>query len=316
MTIRLAGLIDLKPVGILTSRVAKECINSEIEDALEKSNNLEQTVDNTGKFDKKKGDATEDVVFDEKDEEADIKPSKFPSFKEMNEDTDHGDDRDMKKSPGRVWHTDTHVGAKDKKGITRYFDKKKPDAVKKASAHAAGVSEEIDPSTAKLDSANESGEEAGASDDGTPSTFAGMGLTEENTNRGTDMPMFREMIRNTERALKLTESPKSLTKNELRNIVKEEYNAIIKEQQKNAVKIDKKLHELRERLIKELLKAPREISESGRPVLVKTLQISTVCELIGVPINELVMFFLNNVKASQHRHLVEYHLGCVYFFGN
>lgn len=134
---------------------------------------------------------------------------------------------------------------------------------------------------------------------------------------GVTMPMFREMIKHAERALNLTEEPKSLTKNELRQLVKEEYVKILDEQRKGAVKIEKQLYELRDDLIAEMFKRTSTTKEQlGRPPMFKSLQLSTVSKLIDVPVNELLMYFLNNVKGSNHHHLVEYHIGHVYFYGN
>jgi hypothetical protein len=134
---------------------------------------------------------------------------------------------------------------------------------------------------------------------------------------GVEMPMFREMMKNTERALKLTESPRSLTKNDFRQLVKEEYVKILDEQNKNNDKIAKKLNGLREDLIKEFFKRTSTMKQqTGVPPLYKSLQLKTVSELVEVPVNELMLFFLQTVKNSNTHHLVEYHLGHVFFYGN
>src|ERR1019366_5632765 len=88
MTIRLYPSIELTPINKLSSRVAKECIESEIEDALEKSNNLEQTVDNTGKeFDKAKAAVAGDAVYKKDGEDEMKKATAFPTFREMEKKT-------------------------------------------------------------------------------------------------------------------------------------------------------------------------------------------------------------------------------------
>lgn len=126
---------------------------------------------------------------------------------------------------------------------------------------------------------------------------------------GVSMPMFREMINRTNQSV-LRESPRSV----LKKLVKEEYEKILDESQKEAPKIAKKLHEFREELFGSMLK--RDGLKSSRPVLQRRIQLQTVSEAIEVPVNDLMLYFLNRVKATNEHHLIEYRLGCVTFFAN
>lgn len=101
----------------------------------------------------------------------------------------------------------------------------------------------------------------------------------------------------------------------LKQLVKEEYVKIQKEAQEAAPKIEKKLHECREKMVAEFCKR-EQMGTSFQPAMEKRLQIHTVAEMIDVPVNELVLYFLNNVKTMNERSLVEYHSGQVYFYAN
>lgn len=352
MNIRLTPLLPSQVVGKITSRVKKECIESDAEEAQAEGNNLAVPVDtDKGNFDKKKAKNAETAVYGEEDEtEKDVK--KTPASKKLHEerwdkDYDRDDDnqayydredaadrkRDRDEETSDSWadgldkkKTENRMSlgsmirelneeelsddenesdddynlnlqgvgySKDKGGHKRKTGTWKTKSGKTASRTTIDgqirYSEEIEPETAKMVSSNE----------------------------GVSMPMFREMMKNTERALNLREAPKSLTKGDLRGLVKEEYVKILDEQHKGAVKIEKKLYELREDLITQMFKRTSTTKESlGRPPMVKTLQLSTVSNLIDVPVNELTLYFLNNVKSNDNHHLIEYHLGHVYFYGN
>lgn len=99
----------------------------------------------------------------------------------------------------------------------------------------------------------------------------------------------------------------------LSQLVKEEYVKIQKEAMESAPKIEKKLHECREKMVGEFFKREK-VGTTFEAVMEKRLQVNTVAEMIDVPINELILYFLNNVKTMNERSLVEYRLGHVYFY--
>lgn len=123
---------------------------------------------------------------------------------------------------------------------------------------------------------------------------------------GVDYPMFREMIKQTEIAL--------LNKPSLKALVNEEYIKIREEADKLAPKIAKKLEAFREEMMMSMLK--RENTRTEGPALEKRIQLITVSEAIDVPVNQLMMYFLNNVKTQNEHQVIEYHLGQVYFYAN
>ena len=311
MTIRLVPMITSLAVGKITPRrPTKECIESEAEEAAAEANNLAKSVKtDKGNFDKKKADSTEDAAYESEESDKAEKQAKKDAKKLHEERWDDDYDRDADDQK----HTDAADAAddenesdddynlnvqgvgysKDRGGHKRKTGSWKTKGGKTASRTTIDgqikYSEEIDPSTAKALSSNE----------------------------GVSMPMFREMLQTTERALNLREAPKQLTKGDLRALVKEEYVKILDEQRKGDAKIESKLMTLRKDLVSEMLKRTSTTKESvGRPPMMKSLQLATVSKLIDVPVNELTLYFLNNVKGSNHHHLIEYHLGHVYFYGN
>lgn len=101
----------------------------------------------------------------------------------------------------------------------------------------------------------------------------------------------------------------------LKNIVKEEYNKILEDCKKEAPKIEKKLEGMRSKMCEEFVRLERKGTFTG-PAMEKRMQINTVAELIDVPVNELMLYFLNHVKTANEHKLVEYHLGHVYFYAS
>ena len=114
---------------------------------------------------------------------------------------------------------------------------------------------------------------------------------------------------------KITESSLSISSINLRGVIKEEYDSLMKEAQKSYEKIDKKLMELRETFVQEFFMRER-IGSTFLPTGEKRLQINVVAELINTPVNELCLHFLNHVKTSNTRRLVEYRQGYVTFYAN
>ena len=104
-----------------------------------------------------------------------------------------------------------------------------------------------------------------------------------------------------------------MNKTGLQKLVKEEYVKIQKEALEAAPKIAKKLADCREQMVCEFFKRER-VGTTFEAVMEKRLQLQTVSEMIDVPVNELVLYFLNHVKTMNERSLVEYRLGHVYFY--
>ena len=142
-------------------------------------------------------------------------------------------------------------------------------------------------------------------------------------------PMFREMIKNTERALGLTEDKeidqylrerrralKLERKEFLRSLVKEELAKLQEELEKTNKKIAKGLEDIRKEYATEMFKRVRENGANFQPALEKRIHINTVAEMLEVGVNELMLYFLNNVKHTNERQLVEYRQGHVTFYAN
>jgi hypothetical protein len=101
----------------------------------------------------------------------------------------------------------------------------------------------------------------------------------------------------------------------LRTMVKEEYVKILDESKERAPKIAKQLEGMRSKMCEDFVRSERKGTFTG-PAMEKRIQINTVAELLDVPVNELMLYFLNEVKIIEGRQLVEYHLGHVYFYAN
>lgn len=126
--------------------------------------------------------------------------------------------------------------------------------------------------------------------------------------------MFREMLKRTEASLGFKKD-NAINKKQLKELIKEEYKALFDDLQKNAEKISKKLEDLRSEMFCDMLKR-EQIGATFKPKLEKRIQMQTVSELIDVPVNELTLYFLNNVKTQNEHCLIEYHLGHIYFYTN
>lgn len=107
-----------------------------------------------------------------------------------------------------------------------------------------------------------------------------------------------------------------MTKPDIKTIVGEEVSKMIQETtkkvRKDSNKIEKKLEELRKKFLPEMLE-----KESLSPLsrnLEKRVALNTVSELLDIPVNELMLYFLVEVKSKATRSLVEYRLGHVVFY--
>ena len=100
-------------------------------------------------------------------------------------------------------------------------------------------------------------------------------------------------------------------------MVKTEFQKMMSEAADRGKEIGKKLNDLRETLIKEgkinwLNKGSGTVTRAA--IAERRIPIATVSELIDVPINELVLFFLNGERISEG--LYDNDCGCRYGAGN
>ena len=105
------------------------------------------------------------------------------------------------------------------------------------------------------------------------------------------------------------------TKAQLEKLIREEYKTLFKEAAEKAPKIDEALEKLRKKLEPEMATLETigsEVGGASRPH--KRVQMKTVSEILDIPVNELTLHFLNNVKTKNERSLTEYRLGHVYFY--
>ena len=111
------------------------------------------------------------------------------------------------------------------------------------------------------------------------------------------------------------------TKTQLEQIIREEYNKLVIEAKEKAPKIEERLETLRAKFQREgEMKGPCAVANIGEATVgtgsdgAKRIQLKTVSELLNIPVNELMLYFKNEVSTKNERSLVEYHLGHVYFY--
>jgi hypothetical protein len=100
---------------------------------------------------------------------------------------------------------------------------------------------------------------------------------------------------------------------ELNKLINEELSKLLDEAKKKEPEITKKLEDLRKKFIPVMDVRESQGEVHARPE--RRVLLKTVADLIEVPMNELMLHFLNNVKNNTENSLVEYHLGQVYFYG-
>jgi len=100
----------------------------------------------------------------------------------------------------------------------------------------------------------------------------------------------------------------------IREMTKLEFAKMLREAKEKEPKLQKELEELRQKLIPAML----ELEDNGQSQMErrpeKRVQIDMVSKILDVPVNELVLHFLNNVRTKNERCLIEYRLGHVYFY--
>lgn len=98
-----------------------------------------------------------------------------------------------------------------------------------------------------------------------------------------------------------------------RQLVREEFKLMVEEVKAKAPAIEKKLEELRKKLVPEMV-TQESLGEIHNSLPEKRVEVHTVSKIIDIPVNELMLFFLNVTKNGlSENKLIEYHLGQVYF---
>lgn len=106
-----------------------------------------------------------------------------------------------------------------------------------------------------------------------------------------------------------------MKRDQIFNLVQEEISKMIKESKENSPKISGKLENLRKKLEPSMSTADSlGIEHAGGARKGKRVQIATVADLINIPVSELMLHFLNDVKGKNERSLIEYRLGHVHFY--
>jgi hypothetical protein len=99
------------------------------------------------------------------------------------------------------------------------------------------------------------------------------------------------------------------------HLIVEELKDMLKDADKQANKINAKLETMRKKLVKHIdVNEPHGDTMSTRQH--KRVQLSTVAQTLDIPVNELMLHFLNRVKTKNERSMVEYRLGHVYFYAD
>lgn len=112
----------------------------------------------------------------------------------------------------------------------------------------------------------------------------------------------------------MTKPKTPLVSDTIREMTKLEFAKMLREAKEKEPKINEDLEELRQKLIPSML----ELESNGQSHLErrpeKRVELNTVSQILDVPVNELVLHFLNTVRTKNERSLVEYRLGHVYFY--
>ena len=108
------------------------------------------------------------------------------------------------------------------------------------------------------------------------------------------------------------------TEGRLQTLIKEEIQSMMEEANERSEEIGKKLEEMRKRLVREG-KITEDMLGSGNVTTPsrseRRIPLESVSKVIDIPVNELTLHFLNGHRIREGKDLVEYRLGCVYFYG-
>lgn len=110
----------------------------------------------------------------------------------------------------------------------------------------------------------------------------------------------------------------SINESKVKTIIREEFKALLEKAEEKKVDIGAKLESMRKKLIKDgnitiFERGSARNNIEARPE--RRIDIKSVSEIIGVPINDLTLHFLNGHRIHEGQELVEYRLGQVYFYG-
>lgn len=101
-----------------------------------------------------------------------------------------------------------------------------------------------------------------------------------------------------------------MNKAQLKALIKEELELVKQEYKSESASIAERLEELRLKLIEH-----GELNElEWKNRMHRRVALETVSKIIEIPMNSLMLHFLNEVKTSNVDCLVEYRLGHVYFY--
>jgi uncharacterized protein YbjQ (UPF0145 family) len=147
-------------------------------------------------------------------------------------------------------------------------------------------------------------------------TLDPVGHEDDDVDNDGDSDSSDAYLKNRRKAIGKAIKSESLNRSALKRVIKEEYVKLQEEIEKTNKKIEKGLHEIREECFTEMLKRTREMGNNFVSPMEKRIHINTVAEMLEVQVNELMLYFLNNVKHTNDRHLVEYRQGHVTFYAN
>lgn len=143
-----------------------------------------------------------------------------------------------------------------------------------------------------------------------------VGQEDDDVDNDGDSDSSDTYLKNRRQTISKAIKSESITRAHLKQIIKEEYAKLHEEMEKTNKKIEKGLEEIRKECAAEMFKRVREQGNNFSPALEKRIHINTVAEMLEVQVNELMLYFLNNIKHTNERHLVEYRQGHVTFYAN
>ena len=107
----------------------------------------------------------------------------------------------------------------------------------------------------------------------------------------------------------------ALVETKLRQLATEEFQLMLREAKERTPTLEKDLEDLRKKLMPEA--EDREgfgVGQQGVRRPERRVQINAVADILDVPVNDLMLYFLNHVKTKNERSLVEYRMSAVYFY--
>lgn len=112
---------------------------------------------------------------------------------------------------------------------------------------------------------------------------------------------------------------RAILENKVNSMIQEEIESMVEEVQEQASDIRSKLETIRKNLIKDGVISEMETGSGRNNVAArpeKRIPLEIVSEIADIPINELILYFLNGHRITEGYELIEYRLGMVYFYGN